>query len=155
MFRNYMLIIQAFCNLFSVQDNMLYDVCSGSYPFENDKRKICNRITIIVIAVASRCTNSQQYLKLCFLNMKISQIALLLLLSAPINFSLAKSYQDQGRRTLLKPGEGKLIMDKPITDKPITDKPISGAPVDNNSECSPFIMYNRVYELHLEGKPDQ
>ena len=81
--------------------------------------------------------------------MKISQIALFLLLSAPINFSLAKSYQDQGRRTLLKPGEGKLIMDKPITDKPI-----SGAPVDNNSECSPFIMYTRVYELNLEGKLD-
>ena len=82
--------------------------------------------------------------------MKISQIALFfLLLSAPINFSLAKSYQDQGRRRLLKTGEDKLIMGKPITDKPISD-----TPVDNKNECSPFIMYTRVYELHLEGKRD-
>ena len=81
--------------------------------------------------------------------MKISQIALSLLLSALIHFSLAKSYQDQGRRRILKPGEDKLIRDKPIMDKPT-----SGAPVDNNNECSPFIMYTRVYELRLKGKPD-
>ena len=57
--------------------------------------------------------------------MKISQITLFLLLSAPIHFSLAKSKNHE-------------------------DKLVSDTPLDNTNECSPYIMY----EFPVEGKPD-
>ena len=65
--------------------------------------------------------------------MKISQITLFLLLSAPIHFSLAKSKNhDQGLSKLSK------------------EKLESGTTLDNTNECSPYIMY----EFPVEGKPD-